>query len=273
MAKTASQAESERLEEISAAVVASVTGGRFHRRDLGGLQMYDFDLCLGDATEAVEVCSFADPIVREQWQALAGADVVATQLRSTWTVSVARGARMKRLPQRVEPHLAVLEQHGLTSFDAGEHFRLIAAGVAAEIVAVSEALVRLGVRDAVRAPERPGEPARVVVASGTSGAGSRSLVNHAVQFVAFKRDNRLKLQTARKARRRHIVVPIDPSAGPVWSIVRQEPPPTPPRLPASVDVAWVIGANGRTLRSELPRAWEAVRVDARVWDDPDAWRV
>jgi len=44
----------------------------------------------------------------------------------------------------------------------------------------------------------------------------------------------------------------------------EDPPAAPPRLPSAVDVAWVVGANGQTLRVTLPGPWEAVAVDAGV---------
>jgi len=273
MRKTSAQLAQERREEVAAAVVASVVGARFRRRDVGGQQVHDFDLEFEDgAVEALEVCTFTDSTVREQWQILDELDVVASQLTSNWTVCVVRGARVKRLPEKAEPYLATLERHGRAAFDSGEHYQLAASSAPAALVAASWALVELGVRDAVWAPEIAGEPARVVIAAGAGGAATSAVISRVVQKVASKRDNRLKLQAAREARRRHIVVPIDPSAAPVWSIARDVPTGDPPRLPASVTGAWVIGANGRTLRVELPGSWEAVEVDHRVWDDPAPWR-
>ncbi|MGZ4317079.1 MAG: hypothetical protein ACXVRS_14800, partial [Gaiellaceae bacterium] len=97
MSKTRTQLEQDRREEVAAAVVASVVGARFRRRDLGGQQVHDFDLEFEDsAVEALEVCTFTDSTVREQWQVLSELDVAASQLTSTWTVSVARGARVKQ---------------------------------------------------------------------------------------------------------------------------------------------------------------------------------
>ncbi len=273
MSKTSAQLEQERREDTAAAVVASVAGARFRRRDTGGQQMHDFDLEFDDgAVEALEVSTFTDGTVREQWQVLGELDVVAVQMTSTWTVSVARGARVKRLPEKAEPHLAALERLGQSAFDAGRYYQLLASGAPPDLVAASWELVKLGIRDAVRAPEIPGEPARVVIAAGAGGAASSAVISRVVQKVASRRDNRLKLQAAREARRRHIVVPIDPSAAAVWSIARDVPAGRPPRLPARVTVAWVIGANGRTLRVELPGSWEAVEVDRRVWDNPALWR-
>jgi len=273
MAKTLTQLEQERREDTAAAVVASVLGARFRRRDVGGQQVHDFDLEFEDgAVEALEICAFTDSTVREQWQVIDELDVVASKLTSTWTVSVVHGARVKKLPVQAEPHLAVLERHDRSAFDAAEHHRLVAGGAPADLIAASQALIKLGVRDAVRAPVIPDEPVRVIVAGGAGGAATSAVISRVVQKVASKRDNRLKLQAARQARRRHIVVPIDPSAGPVWSIAREVPTGEPPRLPASVTVAWVIGPNGRTLRVELPDAWEAVAIDPSVWDNPEAWR-
>jgi hypothetical protein len=270
--KTAAQLEQERREDVAAAVVASVVGARLRRRDLGGQQMHDFDLVFDDgAIEALEICTFTDSKVREQWQILGELDVVATQLASTWTISVIPRTRVKRLREKAEPHLATLERHDQSAFDAGQHYKLVAGDAPVEFVAASQALIELGVRDAFRAPDITGEPARVVIVAGAGGAATSAVVNRVVQKVASKRDNRLKLQGARHARRRHIMVPIDPSAAAVWSIAR-DPPAESPRLPATVTVAWVIGANGRTFRAELPASWEAVAVDRRVWDDPACWR-
>jgi hypothetical protein len=118
----------------------------------------------------------------------------------------------------------------------------------------------------------PGEPARVTIAAGVGAAGTSALINYAVESVAFKRDNRLKLEAARDARRRNIFVPVSPTSGPIWSLVLGDPPATAPRLPSAVDEAWVVGANGRTLRVAPPDAWQPVAVEPGVWNDPGAWR-
>ena len=273
MSKTPQQLEKERREDVSAAVVSSVVGARFRRRDVGGRQVHDFDLEFPDgAVEALEICTLTDGTVREQWQILDGLDEVATQLTSAWTISIVRGARVKLLPKKVEPHLATLERHDLWSFDAADHYRLGTRDASADLIAASAALIELGVIDAVRVALSPGEPARVVIAAGTGGATTGAVISRVVQQVASKRDNRLKLQAATQARRRHILVPIDPSAGAVWSVARDAAGREPPRLPSGVTVAWVIGANGSTFRAELPDAWTAVEVDQRVWDDPAHWR-
>jgi len=129
MGKTPAQLEQERREDVAAAAVASVVGARFRRRDIGGQQIHDFDLESDDgAVEALEVCTFTDRTVREQWQVLDELDVVATQLTSTWTASVIRGARVKRLPEKAEPHLEALERLGQSAFDAGRHYELLASG-------------------------------------------------------------------------------------------------------------------------------------------------
>jgi len=151
--------------------------------------------------------------------------------------------------------------------------RRVAAGERADLIAASLGLINLGVRDALRAPSRMGEAPRVMIAGGAGGVGTSALINTVVQSVAFKRDNRLKLQRAKDARRRHIFVPVDPSAGVAWAIVRETPPLIPPRLPSSVEVAWLVGANGRVLRCEPPGCWQAVSVDQLVWDEPNRWRV
>jgi hypothetical protein len=163
-----------------------------------------------------------------------------------------------------------LEHHQRHRFIAGEHYELQASDAPRELVAASAALVRLGVRDATRAPELNGEPPRIFLAVGAGGPSTPALINSAVQAVAHKRDNRLKLQGARAARRRHIFVPIDASAGPTWTAIR-EPPAVPRRLPSGVEAAWVVGANGRTLCAELPDGWLPVTVDPAVWDDPHRW--
>ena len=270
----ASEIEQRRQEDVCAAVAASVLGARFRRRDEnGGQQIHDFDLLFEDgAVEALEVCSFTDATVREQWNAVDALDELAHSLPSSWTIGVGRSVRITDLPSRAESHIAVLEKHGRARFVVEEDLGFSGATVTPDLRAAFIALTNLGVRDALRAPDLPGEPARVMVAAGVGGAGTSALINRAVQGVAFKRDNRLKLQAARQVRHRHIFVPVNPTAGPTWSLVRGDPPAAPPRLPSSVDVAWVVGANGQTLCVTLPGPWEAVAVDAEVWDNPDAWR-
>lgn len=58
--------------------------------------------------------------------------------------------------------------------------------------------------------------------------------------------------------------------GPTWTVVR-DPPAAPPRLPSGIEIAWVVGANGCTVRAELPDGWQPVAVDPAVRDDPHRW--
>jgi hypothetical protein len=106
---------------------------------------------------------------------------------------------VKRLPEKAEPHLAALERLGRSAFDAGTHDQLVANGAAPDLIAASWELVNLGIRDAVQAPQIPGEPARVVIAAGAGGAATSAVISRVVQKVASRRDNRLKLQAAREA--------------------------------------------------------------------------
>jgi hypothetical protein len=269
---SASKTRQEYEEDVCAAIAASTTGTRWRRRDRGGQQIVDFELEFPDgAVEALEVSSFTDETVREQWQVLRELGVLAPSLASSWTISVRRGAKVKRLPSQAESQLAVFERHDRTQFLDGEHYQLEASGAPPDLAAAAADLIRLGVREAMRAPELEGKQPRIFVAAGVGGPSRPAfLINSAVQAVAHKRDNRLKLQGARAARRRHVFVPIDASAGPTWTIVR-DPPTAPPRLPSGVEVAWVVGANGCTLRAELPDGWQPVTVDPAVWDDPSRW--
>jgi hypothetical protein len=119
MSKMPAQLEKEWREDVSAAVVASVVRARFRRRDVGGHQVHDFDLEFPDgAVEALEICTFTDSTVREQWQIVDGLEEVATQLTSAWAISIVRGARVKRLLKKVEPHLATLESHEVCSSES-----------------------------------------------------------------------------------------------------------------------------------------------------------
>jgi hypothetical protein len=82
--------EKTRQEDVCAAVAASVLAARFRRRDTNaGSQVHDLDLEFADGSvEALEVCSFTDATVREQWVALSGIDEVSSALGGSWTVCV-----------------------------------------------------------------------------------------------------------------------------------------------------------------------------------------
>lgn len=259
-------------EDVCAAIVASDADARFERRDAGGgQQLHDFDLIFPDGSvEALEVCSFTDPVVRAQWTAVGALDVTAPTLASSWTVAPAAGVRVKRLPKQAEPHLAVFERHGRQRFVAGDHFTL-ARGGAPDLVAAATALARLGIRDASVTVTEPGESSRVIIAAGVGGVGSRMLINGVVERVAAAEDNQKKLAQAVGARRRHLFIPVDVTGGPAFTVVREQPPATAPRMPTAVDVAWVTGANGRTLAVERGGAWRVVAVDPKVWDNPHVW--
>lgn len=277
--------EKQRREDVCAAIAAQLLGGRFERRDEnGGVQVHDFDLVFEDgAIEALEVCSFTDSTVREQWSLIDRVDEIARELGSTWTVSLTADARVKGLPAALEQHLLVLERNGVGRYLAGDHFPLLAEVHAAErdgrtdagkaaVVEAMLSLTRLGVLDAVEGFTRPGEAPRVVIAAGAGGAGTSALLNRVVQHVSLKRDNRLKLQAAKRARRRHIFIPVDPSAGVAWTLAGGDTPAQPPRLPSGVELAWVLGRGGRVLLFEAG-TWRSLAVDPAVWDDANRWRL
>lgn len=277
--------EKQRREDACAAIAAHLLDARFQRRDEnGGVQIHDFDLVFADgAIEALEICSFTDPTVREQWSLIDRIDEVAEQLISTWTVSLAADARIKGLPGALEEHLLVLENHDVGMYFAGDHFPLLAEVQAAAragradagrtaVVEAMLALTRLGVRDAARTSTPPAEAPRVVIATGTGGAGTSALINRVVQHVSLKRDNRLKLQAAKSARRRHIFIPIDTSAGVAWTLARGDPPVRAPRLPSGVEVAWVLGPGGHVLQFEAG-GWRTRAIDPIVWEDTSRWEL
>lgn len=285
MAGQAAVKEKQRREDVCAAIAAQGVNARFRRTDTGGVQMHDFELVFADGSvEVLEVCSFTDAAVREQWTLIDRLDEPAETLTSSWTVSIAAGTRMKGLLRKLEPHLELFEQTGVARFIDADCLPLQAqvetavrerradAGDVALLEAMI-ALVQLGVRDAMQTLTAPKEQPRIYVASGTGGVGNRELINRVVQHVSLKRDNRLKLQRPQNVRARHIFVPIDTSAGVAWSIAAGDPPAGAPRLPAGVDFAWVIGANGRVLQFERGRGWRSVATDKAVWDHPERWAV
>jgi len=193
-------------------------------------------------------------------------------------------SRCQGLLRKLEPHLELFKQAGVTRFTdadclpfqaqvetAAREDRADPADVA--LLKAMIALAQLGVRDAMKSFTAPHEQPRFFVAGGTGGAGNSKLVNSVVQHVSFKRDNRLKLQRPQHVRARHIFVPIDTSAGVAWSIAAGDAPKGAPRLPAAVDFALVIGASGRVLQFERGRGWRSVTTDKAVWDDPRRWAV
>jgi hypothetical protein len=274
----------QRREDVCAAIAAQSLNARFRRTDTGGgVQMHDFELIFDDGSiDVLEVCSFTDAAVRELWELIDRLDEPAKKLTSNWTVSLATGARLKGLLPKLEPHLEMFERAGVTRFIDAECLTFQARVQAATLAGQGDpsdvarleamlALARLGVRDAMKTFTASGEQPRIFVAAGAGGAGNRELINRVVQHVSLKRDNRLKLQRPQNVRRRHIFIPIDTSAGVAWSVAAGEPPDRPPRLPAGVDYAWVVGASGRVLQFERGRGWQSVMTDDAVWDDPARW--
>jgi hypothetical protein len=93
---SASRTQQEYEEDVCAAIAASTTGALWQRRDRGGDQIVDFELVYADgAVEVLEVSTFTDQTVREQWQVVRDLGVVAPSLTSSWTISACRGARIK----------------------------------------------------------------------------------------------------------------------------------------------------------------------------------
>ena len=155
--------EKQRREDVCAAIAAQSLNARFRRTDTGGgVQMHDFELVFDNGSiDVLEVCSFTDAAVREQWTLIDRLDEPAKKLTSNWTVSLATGTRMKGLLGALEPHLEVLEHAGITRFIDAEcltfqtQVQAATLGERAEPADVTRleamlALARLGVRDAIK---------------------------------------------------------------------------------------------------------------------------
>jgi hypothetical protein len=150
-------------EQLAAEVLVSRLGGRIDPKDVGDAQAtHDFDLVLPDARIAVEVTAATD----EDMERLRGASerpYPAPALAATWWVRLPKNPELelKPLMHKLEPLLAVLEQHSVVA--AGRTVQQTPENPEAAEAARSIARLRVDYARRLGAPE-PGEDACLALA-------------------------------------------------------------------------------------------------------------
>lgn len=249
------------FERRAAASVAYVLGARATPCDPGGgaTSTRDFDLVFPDASrEPLEITRHGNEAVTKTWARVERLDREAPSLRRYWTIDMpasvlnesgeATATDVRRVLREAEPALCALEDAGCYSFDAGRMWRNEA------LAEPLKALLRLGCQMGQSHEVPDGAPGRIYAIAPVGGMVDANQVASAVEAEANKDDNRRKLREPPEARRRHLFVHIDSSAGMTVSAVDYTLDSRVPEVPEPITTAWVAGVRG-IVYSVTPPAW------------------
>lgn len=251
------------LENRAATAVAYALGARAIPRDLGGVQMRDFDLRFQDRPdEPLEITRHADSVTMQSWARLERTDREAPSLSRDWAVDVPSrvvGPSGKPEPfdrdrffREAEPALSTLERAGYERFDLGLWVRDPAIEPALQL------LVALGCNFGFSSEPPEGEVARIHPGAPVGGEVGGDLVAKAVEEEAAKVDNQKKLREPAGAQRRHLFVVVDGSTGAAFSAVSHGLTGRLPLLPDPITTAWVASSSS-----------VYVTTPPGDWEDPD----
>lgn len=267
--------QSVRTEEIAAGeIVAQQVGGEPIERDVPGAPdgTHDLDIRLhDDRWIALEVTSAADSSQLSMYATGFGNRWDAPSLSTDWRIGIASDAivDIKKLMGGVEPHLKVLEEHGIT--EVGRVFSTAWRSAGHAVAEATQQILMLG---AILArsmnPPRTGEAAQLLL-SGHGPAGSDpGQVN---KLVAERAKAKVKKLLAASADERHLFVWIDSShADAELAMFSLPPPASAPSLPDGIDAVWAatIGKVPGALFERLwcvrrPGTWEAIAAKAQAY--------
>ncbi len=256
-------------EAAAGAIVAQALGGIVVPRDIEGApeETHDLDVVeiplLGRV--ALEVTSARDEAIKSLHSAGYGRKHLARTLASDWWVGLPNDGELqvRKTFAKAEPHVRVLEQHGVRDLGGvALADRRPPAGANEQVAAASRALFDLGVSYARRlsGPDRGEVPEFVPAFHG--GAGSDFGTLYAL-VEACANDNAAKLIAA-ECEERHLFVWMGSSASDAeLAFATLSPPAVPPRLPAGVDALWLASptttpgaAFARLWRLRPPGGWE-----------------
>jgi hypothetical protein len=242
-----------------ARAVASLVGGEAVAHDTVGAPdgSYDFDVVLPDGRRiAVELTTPED----ERRLALTKAALLPTYpvsglARSWWlTIGVEKPTNIARLVQRGVPLLAVLEAHGIDWLH--NYGPLLDQTQVQAVIDAARSVFALGASQVVALAETD-SPEILFSLHGGAGGGSEQ-INALVEEHAGYNIGKLRAATGVVERHLFVSIPLSQSSAEL-TMVTLRPPPTPPVLPADLDVVWVTNWNeGKIWRTRSGGRWEAL---------------
>jgi hypothetical protein len=226
-------------EIIAQAVVeAAISGSRMVYHSDQSQSVPDFDLYYPDSRVAsLEVTASVDVVDLETQAAISsrrkgGPRVKAELCRKAWRIRPASGANVNKIRANVDSYLSPIESSGIEHFfssrDRRQHPTI-------DRISTDLHVSHGDVLDGW-------QPGYISIALPIGGSFvDASLVSDAVEFEAFKLDNRQKLSAAGTTER-HLFVFVDVLNHRVWTpLVDLVPPAEAPDLPQEVTHVWAVG--------------------------------
>jgi hypothetical protein len=200
----------------------------------------DFRLAVSDQTFPLEVTTFTNEDTRRLYARIAGNDgdghfIPRTQARRDWYVTPSHRSDPRAIRERIDAHLAAIEDEGRDSFDV--------AMDANQSAAVRALWLDLWVTDGTIGEWIP--PGQIGISFPPDGAMLASdQINSAVEREATKEDNVRKLTDANAAER-HLFVYFDWHGYPAQASMRRGLIPTTfPNIPATITHVWAATPTG-----------------------------
>jgi hypothetical protein len=244
------------------------------RVDVGGRQLYDFDLVLADGSrEPLEITRHVDRAAYETWERLGSAGALITpSLARVWVLALphrdvdaagnAQPYDVRKFRAEIEPALAALEGAGYETIALGRLQR--------ELPTVFQTLLDLGIQDGFSRDRRSGEPAHISTGAPVGGMTLPDLVAAAIEVEAGKSDNEKKLAQTPTAAHRHLFVPFDSSSGAAFNALDRGVIGRLPNLPTPITTAWAC-ARARVYVATPPAPWQEHALVPAVFDSPADW--
>lgn len=218
---------------------------------------------------------FADQAVMQTWARLERADREAPSLKRDWTLDVpSKVAGEAGQPAAYDVDTFFREaESALQAIEAAGHERFT-IGLWVDDPSIERALRTLGSLGCSfglsnEPPE--GQIARIIPGAGVGGVVGGDLLAWAVEQEACKDDNREKLREPLGARRRHLFVLVDGSAGTAFSAATHGLTGRLPELCEPITTAWVAGGGDRLFVTTPPGGWQEHAIPEEVFADPDRW--
>lgn len=263
-------------EDIARAILSEIYGVEVEHTDVNGEVDLSFTLPSG-LTNAVEVTYLTSSETKRndaRWMRERAREYEATRLSHSWTLTVEKHrTEFKQLSERLEPHLAVLEEHGIDRADIWMRHRI-------DNPAVLSALNAIGALGGVQARVIAVKPSvcRIFFSpmAGWTAKGSDEALSIIEAYVEGREDNLDKLRAA-GANRSHIFIWLDDDtdgavARPFWRVEGSEAevfdhfglPTRPSRLVQPITDLWVVHERSGFGWRWDGVAWSIVDVSAQL---------
>lgn len=257
----------EELEERAADQVVRALGARrWIRRDLGGIQMRDFDIEFRDGRqEPLEVTLDAEAGVVQTWERIERQQFDPVELQRRWLIGPEfqtdeRGRAVvmdvAHVRRELESILLELERAGFESFDTS---RLMYGPTRRP--ELGRRLMALGVHHGFSSQADPNDETPMLwISTGLGGIVDPVSITESVERLADLADNQRKLAARPDAPRRHLFVHLGASHGlaafALLNVVEQKQPlPPVPELPDAITTVWA-GVGSHVLFVTPPQEWQ-----------------